>query len=483
VKPNILIFMTDHQRADTVLPNGPAHMPNVAQLVAEGVRFSETHCPTPHCCPSRASFFSGLYPSRHGVWNNVCNDQALRTGLLPGVRLWSEDLQQAGYKLHYSGKWHVSADETPKDRGWTEHLVTSTGQANMGLSWQDYEDRAKTYDSSPRQEGELVRLGYPRTQLYGVNDAGNAHDEKVVDTALSVLTELEQETDPWCLYVGAIGPHDPYVAPQRFLDMYPIEDIELPVNFADAMTDKPRVYQRMREQVFGQFSDYEYKQCIRHFYAFCSYLDDLFGKLMNKLHAMGQDDNTLVIYCSDHGDYNGEHGLFAKGIPCFNGAYHVPNVMRWPQGIANPGRVVDDFVSLADFAPTFQELAGLEPDTTLTGSSLVPFLCDEQPTTWRDDIATQCDGVELYYTQRSIRTKDYKYTFNGFDQDELYDLRIDPHEMRNVADDPHYQDIKRDMCRRLWRFAKQENDSANHSYLTIRLAPYGPMMAFMDESG
>ena len=109
--PNILIMMTDHQRGDTVLPGHPAITPNIDQLAAEGVTFTEAFCPSPHCCPSRATFFTGLYPSRHGVWNNICNDQALSRGLKDGVQLWSEDLAAAGYQLHFSGKWHVSVEE------------------------------------------------------------------------------------------------------------------------------------------------------------------------------------------------------------------------------------------------------------------------------------------------------------------------------------------------------------------------------------
>jgi arylsulfatase A-like enzyme len=90
--PNILIMMTDHQRGDTVLPEHPAITPNLDCFSEEGVTFEETYCPSPHCCPSRATFFTGLYPSRHGVWNNICNDQALSYGLKDGIRLWSEDL-------------------------------------------------------------------------------------------------------------------------------------------------------------------------------------------------------------------------------------------------------------------------------------------------------------------------------------------------------------------------------------------------------
>ena len=208
---------------------------------------------------------------------------------------------------------------------------------------------------------------------------------------------------------------------------------------------------------------------------------DLFGKILSELEKTGKIENTLVLYCSDHGDYCGEHGLFAKGIPCFQGAYNVPAVMRWPTGIKNPGRRVDEFVSLSDFAPTFIELAGKQPDRDFSGMSLVPFLKGETPQNWRDEIHTQCNGVELYYTQRSVMTKDFKYVFNGFDLDELYDLRNDPYEMRNIAYDPDYEEIKKELCGRMWRFAEREDDGATNGYITVGLAPYGPAEAFRAE--
>jgi arylsulfatase A-like enzyme len=151
--------------------------------------------------------------------------------------------------------------------------------------------------------------------------------------------------------------------------------------------------------------------------------------------------------------------------------------MRWPAGIANPGRRVEDLISLADFAPTFLDLAGIETDRYFTGASLSPFLRDEEPESWREEICTQCNGVENYFTQRSIMTKDFKYVYNGFDYDELYDLRIDPHEMVNVQADPNYADIKRDLIQRLWRFAYQEQDTLGSSglYIMISTAAYGPM--------
>ena len=103
------------------------------------------------------------------------------------------------------------------------------------------------------------------------------------------------------------------------------------------------------------------------------------------------------------------------------------------------------------------------------------------PDSWRDAVYTQCNGVELYYSQRSVKTKDYKYVFNGFDDDELYDLRNDPHEMRNLARDPRYDAVIRDMCRRMWRFAYEQADEyLLNSYITVALAPYGPAEAFRD---
>ncbi len=479
--PNILIFMTDHQRGDTVLPEHPAFTPNLAGFIRESITFSETYCPSPHCCPARATFFSGLYPSRSGVWNNICNKQALSIGLKDGVKLWSEDLADAGYDLHFCGKWHVSVEESPKDRGWHEHFVTAAAGTHHGQTWEHYHKIAQQPDQTARGESEILRPGYGTYRLYGTgSDKGNSHDERTVAEALEVLPELAEGSHPWCLYVGAVAPHDPYVVPGKFLDMYDIENVPLPPSYVDSLSDKPRIYKRMRDMRFGQLSPREVREGIRHFWAYCSYLDHLFGRLLSALEKAGKVENTLVLYCSDHGDYCGDHGLFAKGIPCFRGAYHVPAIVRWPGGIKSPGRRVDELVSLADFAPTFIQLAGKELDRDFSGVSLVPFLRGETPQNWRDEMHTQCNGVELYYTQRSVMTKEFKYVFNGFDLDELYDLKNDPHEMRNVAYVPAYEGIKREMCGRMWRFAEREDDGANNAYITVGLAPYGPADAFRE---
>ncbi len=482
VTPNLLIFMTDHQRGDTVLPEHPALTPNLTRFAGEGVTFTNAFCPSPHCCPGRATFWTGLYPSRHGVWNNCDNRMRLSYGLPEGMRLWSDDLYEAGYDLHFAGKWHIGVNHGPADHGFRPYHVVCDRADDCDMPWVRYRDLAAQPEDLVRGEGEILRPGWGKYRTYATRpDDSRPLDVVVTERAIELLPQLAQSKRPWILFVGCTAPHDPYFALQRHLSLYDLDDVPLPPSYADDLSDKPRIYQRMRRQLWGQLTEREVREAIRHFWAQCTYLDELFGQLLQALDASGQRDNTAVLYCSDHGDYCGDHGLFAKGIPAFRGAYHVPAILRWPAGVADPGRRVEEFVSLADFGPTFQELGGVTPDPRLTGRSLAPFLRGEAPADWRDDIHTQCNGVELYYTQRSVTTREYKYVYNGFDDDELYDLRTDPHELRNVAADPAHADVLRQMVARMWRFARQENDAAINSYITVGLAPYGPAEAFRED--
>ncbi|MFW5681777.1 MAG: sulfatase-like hydrolase/transferase [Phycisphaeraceae bacterium] len=478
-RPNILILMTDHQRYDTVLPEHPCRTPNVQRLIDAGVTFTQTHCTAPHCCPARASFWSGQYPSQHGVWNNICNGNRLSDGIHPHTRLWSSDLHDAGYAMHFSGKWHVDTKTGPEDHGFADRGATAKGDAVMGQTWDMLQQTADQPDPKPadRQWGQLLRPGYgpPVFSGFGALPHRENHpDLRCTQRALASLDELTAGDHPWCLFAGFIGPHDPFYAPQEFIDLYPLEDVPLPESYDDEMRDKPGLYRRMREQVFGQWSREEARDAIRHFWAYCSWLDHLFGKLLDKLEDTGQADNTIVLYCSDHGDYCGEHRLFAKGIPAFDGAYHVPGVVRWPEGIKNPGRRCDELVSLCDFGPTFLDAAGVRVDRGFAGRSLMPLLRGEKPGDWRDALLMQCNGVENYVTQRTIRTADWRYTYNAFDFDELYDLRNDPHEMTNLAHDPQHDATKRELCARMWALCEEVDDVPGNSYFTTALAPTGP---------
>jgi len=488
-RPNILVFMSDQQRGDVALPTHPLQPPHLRRFAVEGVQFTHAYCPAPHCCPSRASFFSGLYPSRHGIWNNVLNERARQKTLNPGIHLWSEDLAAAGYEMAYTGKWHISATERPSDRGWGELAgVNCVAGHRHGPTWEYYRSLAgqdPRSTASQRPSGHILRPGWGDIRVYGTSEdsANGAADETTVAAAEAWLRARSPDAaandQPWCLYVGVHGPHDPYLVPASCLDRVPMENVSLPANFSDDLADRPGIYRRLREQVFGQLSPAEWRELVRHYWAYCLQVDDWFGRVLTALDASGAAGNTLVLFCSDHGDYVGDHGLLCKGIPCFEGAYHVPAVMRWPGRVTAPGRTCDAFVNLVDFAPTFLAAASIPLERACTGQSLLPLLTTSVvPADWRDAVFTQCDGVELYYTQRSVRTRDWKYVYNGFDFDELYDLRTDPGETRNLARDPAHADTLHALCARLWRFAHETDDTVFNHYWTVGLAPLGPASAF-----
>ena len=483
-RPNILIVMTDHQRMDTVQPDHPCITPNTSEFLKQSVNFTKTYCPTAHCCPARATFFSGLYPTRHGVWNNVNNSYAINRGPHEHIRLFSQDLADSGYELAYAGKWHVSAfaSQGPGAYGWRELESYEDHVQDPFEKWERI--RATAADDPDNPDAKIQMPGFNSHDLYGIHEEGGKGDEGAMERGLNALSELSQGADPWALFIGWNEPHAPYKIPQRYVDMYDLDDIQLPPSYSDEMTDKPDYYQKLRRQVFDQLGEERTREAIRHFWAMCTHIDEMFGRVLRALDDTGQADNTIVLFCADHGDYAGDHGLFHKQVPSFLGAYNVPAIVRWPKGVESPGRDVDALVSLADFAPTFLEAAGLAPDRYFTGRSLMPFLRNERPADWRREICMQCEGTEQLFTQRQVLTYTHKYVYNGFGRDELYDLTKDPHEIVNVAEDPAYTAIKRDLVARMWRFAYLEQDRLGETqYLMVNTAPWGPKEGFKSAEG
>lgn len=482
-KPNIIVFMTDHQRGDTILEKSPVKTPNLDRFRKRAVTFSQAYCPAPHCCPSRATFFSGLYPSEHGVWNNVNVSNTLSPGLYDGVRLFSQDLKEHGYGVYLSGKWHVSREQGPGEFGiQTIYHNGNYGRLPSGADireWNTYFQEREAIDdgSEERRKGEIIRPGYPHSVMYG-RDEHPFDDDIVVDEAVNRLSELYTEEEPFFLFTGPLGPHDPYLVPQRFLDMYAPEEIGLPESFADAMEDKPALYRRTKER-FDQMTQEEQKECIRHFYAFCTYEDWLFGKILHEVERLGKQEETVIMYLSDHGDYVGAHGLWTKGLPCFREAYHVCAMIGGGTGFRQ-GRTEEKLVSLADLAPTVLELAGIPYEDRFSGKSLVPLLQGEPAEDWRQECYTQTNGNEVYGIQRAVWNSKWKYVFNTFDYDELYDLESDPHEMHNLLngwrkpEESPYKETVKEMCAKMWEFAWKHKDNCVNPYITTAFAPFGP---------
>jgi arylsulfatase A-like enzyme len=499
-KPNILIFMTDQQRACSVLPGDPykAITPALDQFRKQAVTFRRAYGPSPHCCPARASFMTGLMPTQHGVWNNVNVANAISRGLKENIRPWSMDLKDAGYRMLFAGKWHVSNFLQPCEYGW-EHVYPESMCCGEGLTPDQQEVEAAGRElrlleksavearTGLRVKGEVRREGLTPYIHYGTSDEallrhyfGNGDDENpfndktVVEASLKKLGSLEAGK-PWCFYVGTLGPHDPYIPPKRFLDLYEGMEFPLPDTFDDSMRDKPALYRRTRDR-FKQLSREEHQTAIKHYLAFCSYEDWLFGQLIEKLKERGEYDDTLILYVSDHGDYLGDHGLWCKGLPSFLSCYHVPAIMKLPGQTKGIER--NEMISLCDFAPTLLEISGVKNKSNFSGSSLLPFAIQHSiPKEWRTALFFQSNGNETYGIQRSILTDKWLFVFNGFDYDELYDLENDPGQMKNLASNPVYEPVKKEMYTRIWKFGLEHDENIMSDYIMTALADYGPGLA------
>lgn len=488
-RPNIIVFMTDQQNGDTVLDRSQAITPNLDAFKQSAVQFTQAYCASPHCCPSRASFFSGLYPSQHGVWNNVEVDNAISRGLYDGVKLFPESLKEQGYHTVFSGKWHVSAYEGPKDRGFDEVLyeyISNYGRFQpcnrpRNKDWEKvyHSPEKMAFSGTKRGFGELVREGYPVYRQFDVSETDQFGDKITVERACEVLYARKPGDEPLFLFAGPTGPHDPYYPPQEYLDLYRGKEINLPENFDDTMEDKPALYRRTKERF--SLSREEHVECIRHYLAMVSYEDFLFGKVLEAVKKSGEWENTFIFYLTDHGDYMGAHGLWSKGLPCFREAYHICALAGG--GKIDAPKQVDELVSITDFAPTILELAGVHADSALSGRSLVDFLRGRMPVNWRRELFVQTNGNELYGIQRAVWNRKWKYVFNGFDYDELYDLEEDPGELHNRIDCAENREVVKAMCRKIWEFARKTGDNCTCEYIMVSLAPYGPGILLENTDG
>jgi arylsulfatase A-like enzyme len=474
-RPNILMVISDHEQARVSLPGSPCRMPNALRLAEEGLRFEQAYTVAAHCCPARASLMTGLFPSRHGVFNNVMNPTALHRGLNPGCRTWSEVLRDQGYRLSFTGKWHVSSVEGPQDRGWTPFGRVTATEWSPRRTWEQPPPTREHRGAGLAHAVWAPRNGWPDVLLAGTRQGRTeetAEYRETMDT-IDELRRLAQNREPWCLYVGWGGPHDPYVIPEPWASMYEPASVELPPSYGDDLLDRPAIYRRQK-QLWDQLSPDEVRRAIACYWGYCSMLDDLFGMILEALEETGRAGDTLVVRTSDHGDLVGAHGLFLKGIPAFEEAYNVPLILRWPAGIRRPGRAVRSVVQLMDVGPTLLEAAGAPAMEPCDAQTLTPILRDEEPDGERDELYCQMNSVELFYTQRIMRVGRYKYVFNGFDFDELYDLDADPFERANRISDASLAGIRQELLARLWEWARRTDDFIDNAYPTVGLIPIGP---------
>jgi len=458
-KPNIIYFLSDQHRFDAAgCYNSPVcHTAALDEIASQGTLFHSAYTVNALCTPARASLLTGLYPHNHGQLSNMGNFNGVFDKQILDKTCYPELMTAAGYHVGYVGKWHLP-----------EEGNKSTWGFDQWYTWRDYDERLKQhgidYDMA-RDEVQPLEWG-GEAPFYGKSalPAEHHHDAWVADRAIDMIHSYASSEKPFMICAAFFGPHFPYAAPEPYDKMYRPETIEKWGNFDEQFANKPLIQQKeMMRWNSSHLTWPDWQKVIAAYYGYCNFIDDQIKRVMDQIKQSGIDENTVIIYSSDHGDMLGSHRLFNKGFNMYEECNKIPLIIRYP-GVTRPGSVCNQFVNLVDVTATLLDIVGIEPPTPIDGRSLMPLLRGEEPSNWADDILVEFNGYEsTLLSMRMVRTKRWKYVYNPFSEDELYDMESDPHELYNLADKLAYKHVLRRMKERMIKWLKQTNDSIIHT--------------------
>lgn len=476
-RPNILFLMTDQMQGRVLEPDNPCITPNLDRLASRGVRFRRAYTPNAVCSPARASLMTGLLPHNHGVLEVIHCVDPDQSCLRTEKPHWAQRLTQAGYRTGYFGKWHIERTNQLERFGWQVNGV-SGGE----LYRRHRNSLLKGSPGSPRyllSRKVTLPPGYQEKLLYGVVDRPPEERGMGITTSLALefLDEVTQGTKPWCCFVSLSEPHDPFIAGRESFRLYDVETIQLPPNVHDELTDKPGIY-RKAVRTWADMTDRERREAAACYYASITEIDQQIGKLIDLLEERGELENSIIIFTTDHGELLGAHGLYCKNYSAFEEVYNIPLIVCGPevaQGVVSNARV-----GLHDLCPTLLEMVGLDPIDVPDSRSFLPVLMDPEGRSSDFTVGyAEYHGTRYKLTQRVLWDGEWKFVFNGFDFDELYDLEEDPYEMKNLAGEAAYQERVCEMMAKVWRIIGETGDHSlyNSHYPALRVAPCGPLSA------
>jgi len=419
---NVLFVTIDDLRNEIGCYGVPeVHTPNMDRLAARGMRFDRAYCQFSICNPSRSSFLTGLRPDATRVLDNTVYFR--RT--LPDAVTLPQLFRQAGwYTASYGKTFHVFGGNAD-----TQDVVGING----GRSF----DEAEVFKPTPlgqQGEGRNLTGGEVRWCTWKAAE-GDDEDQPDGQNARAAVRFLEQRGDqPFFLALGLHKPHDPFIAPKKYFDLYPLDSIKLARDPAGRTPDLPLAIASGWKAVFDRFTDQERREFKRAYYAGTSFTDAQLGKVLDTLDRLRLWDKTIVVLLGDNGYHLGERGWWNKNT-LFELAARCPLIV-WAPGMKAAGQPCSRLVEFVDIYPTVAELCGLTPPANLAGRSFVPLLADPQRS-WKPAAYTQVQrgrGVQ----GRSIRTEHWRYIEwdGGKEGIELYDATQDPGEWRNLAHDP-----------------------------------------------
>ncbi|WP_336055551.1 sulfatase family protein [Nitratireductor sp. CH_MIT9313-5] len=484
-KPNVILISTDQQRGDCIGPEGRGvRTPNIDRLAERGGRF--TNCITPHpmCQAARASILTGKLPYSHGVRDNGRDlDPAFAEEGLAGI------FARAGYETRFIGKAHFSSQQTFEPTGKPEcydsakdypkewngeyfgfekvemmlrpHHHTRWYEPPQALHYEYWLDE----DGKGKQRWDRAKDALePQTAHFQA--WRSALEEEWHSTPWvgeRTLSMLEEERDrPLFAWVSFPDPHPPFLAPKPWCDMYDPAEVQIARHPELDLEKRPWWHkafldERARNTLGaehnsggvdwgkkGELSTEALRDITAIYFGMISAVDHQVGRIVEKLEAAGELDNTIIIFISDHGEWLGDHGLLLKGPMLYDGLLRVPGIIAGP-GVPQ-GRVIDDPVSTIDVRATLAELCSLEaaPDH---GKSWIPLLEGRETREFalcEYEVDARRSGVDL--DLMTVRTKTHRMSVDlRTDTGELYDIKNDPDEMNNLFDDPNAQSVRKEL--------------------------------------
>ncbi len=428
-KPNILFIFADDQTYTTLgmLDDCPVKTPNLDRLAEQGVRFSHSFnmgsfAPAV-CIASRTMLNTGYF-----IWTaaDYAKKSKTNTALKEPEAYWSEYMKQAGYDTYLAGKWHVKKDATA--------IFDHTVNIRAGMPKQTQ----KRYERSFKEETPDTWSPYDES-LGGYWQGGKHWSEVLADDGIAFLEQAKDNDQPFFMYLGFNAPHDPRQSPKRFVDMYPVEEINVPENFLPEYPYNKHAGagRGLRDEKLAPFprTEYSIKQNRQEYYAIITHMDEQIGRILHALEASGKADNTYIFFTADHGLAVGEHGFLGKQN-MYDCSMRVPLIIKG-KGI-EPGKVVDAPVYLQDIMATTIELAGMEKPKTVDFHSLLPLAKGER----KESDYGAIYGAYFNY-QRMIRTDRYKMIiYPTANMVRLYDIVNDPMEMHDLAETKSKKNVR-----------------------------------------
>ena len=469
--PNVILIMTDQQRYDTIGALGFPYMqtPNLDHLAREGVVLEQCYCAAPSCVPARASFFNVQYPHSLRVYHNGC----------PWDRSWVERFQAAGYHTVNVGKMHTVPLDVPC--GFDQRLVVENKDRPLRLdrphgNFYDEWDRflnhsgvrkpsRHTYRAEdPAYETALGAYEWPLEERY--------HPDVFVGTMAEWFIAQRQAQSPLFLQIGFPGPHPPYDPPARLLKRYADVAIPLPEVSQEELAAQPPPHAAYRQEMIRGHHDAvrwherptqeQLLRLRRHYAANVTLIDEQIGRIWQALERKGYRENAVVLFTSDHGDCLGDHGHIQKWT-MYDAITRVP-ALAWAPGRLPAGERVGELVQQMDLAVMLFELAGMEPPPARCCRCNAP---KPGASHLREVVRGERPGRQVVFAEHSadnilqevvfvtmVRTHDWKLV-HYLDQPwgELYDLRHDAGETRNLWADPALEEVRQDLLAVLrdWR--------------------------------